>query len=70
MTVDEMAGWHHQLNRREFEQTPGDSQGQGSLACCSGAAKSRTRLSDRTIELSSLSPLPRDEGVGLNVPTL
>jgi len=26
-------GWHHRLN--EFEQTPGDSEGQGSLACCS-----------------------------------
>ena len=28
---DEMAGWHHQLNRPEFEQTLGDSEGQGSL---------------------------------------
>ena len=26
-----MAGWHHQLNEHEFEQTPGDSEGQGSL---------------------------------------
>ena len=26
-------GWHHQLNGHEFEQTPGDSKGQGSLAC-------------------------------------
>ena len=33
--VDEMVGWHHQLNGHEFEQTPGDSEGQGSLACCS-----------------------------------
>ena len=32
---DEMAGWHHRLNGHEFEQTPGDSEGQGSLACCS-----------------------------------
>ena len=32
---DEMVRQHHQLNRREFEQTPGDSEGQGSLACCS-----------------------------------
>ena len=23
MTEDEMIGWHHQLNRREFEQAPG-----------------------------------------------
>ena len=34
-TEDEMVGWHHQLNRQEFEQTLGDSEGQGSLACCS-----------------------------------
>ena len=30
---DEIAGWHHQLNRYEFEQTPGDNGGWGSLAC-------------------------------------
>ena len=31
----EIVEWHHQLNRHEFEQTLGDSEGQGSLACCS-----------------------------------
>ena len=35
MTEEEMAGWHHQLNGHESEQTPGDSEGQGSLVCCS-----------------------------------
>ena len=35
MTKDEMVGWHHWLNVQEFEQTPGDSKGQGSLTCCS-----------------------------------
>ena len=30
-----MLGWHHQLNGHEFEQTPGDNEGQGSLVCCS-----------------------------------
>ena len=30
---DEMVGWHHRLNRYEFEQTQGDSEGQGSLVC-------------------------------------
>ena len=30
-----MGGWHYWLNGREFEQTLGDSEGQGSLACCS-----------------------------------
>ena len=34
-TEDKMVGWHHWLNGQEFEQTPGDSEGQGSLACCS-----------------------------------
>ena len=35
MTEDEMVGWHHWLNGHEFEQAPGDSEGQGSLAWCS-----------------------------------
>ena len=30
-----MVGWHHQLNGHEFEQTLEDSEGQGSLVCCS-----------------------------------
>ena len=33
MTEDEMVAWHHQLNGREFEQTLGDGEGQGSLVC-------------------------------------
>ena len=33
-TEDEMVGRHHQLNGHEFEQTLGDTEGQGSLACC------------------------------------
>ena len=35
VTEDEVVGWHHRLNGHEFEQTPGDSGGQGSLVCCS-----------------------------------
>ena len=35
MTEDEMVGWHHWLDGREFEQTPGNGEGQGSLACYS-----------------------------------
>ena len=34
-TEDEIVGWHHQLNGHESEQTPGNGEGQGSLACCS-----------------------------------
>ena len=50
MTEGEMVGWHHQLNGHEFEQTPGDSEGQGSLTCYSlwGHKKS-----DRTERLNN-----------------
>ena len=44
-----MAGWHHQLNGHEFEQTPGDGEGQGSLAHCSPWG---SKMSDMTEQLS------------------
>ena len=31
VTEDEMVGWHQQLNEHEFDQTRGDSEGQGNL---------------------------------------
>ena len=34
MTEDEMGGWHHRLDGREFEWTPGVRDGQGGLVCC------------------------------------
>ena len=34
-TADEMVGWHHWLNGHEFEQAPGDGEGQGSPLYCS-----------------------------------
>ena len=35
MTEHEMVGWRHRLNGQELEQTLGDSEGEGSLECCS-----------------------------------
>ena len=35
MTEEEMVGWYHWFNGHEFEQAQGDSEGLGSLACCS-----------------------------------
>ena len=47
VTEDEMVERYHQLNGHDFEQTPGDSEGQGSPACFSPwGSKSRTQLSD------------------------
>ena len=44
MTDNDMVGYHHQLKEHEFEQTPGDSEGQGSLACCHGISNIRHNL--------------------------
>ena len=51
-TEDELIGWHHQLSGHEFEETPGDSEGQGSLcAAVHGVTKSQTWLSNWTTTL-------------------
>ena len=43
----QMVGWHHQFNGPELEQTPGDGEGQGSLAAAvHGVEKSWTRFGD------------------------
>ena len=42
---DEMVGWHHQLNGHEFEQAPGDGEGQGSLVCCSPWGRKESDMS-------------------------
>ena len=60
-TEDEMAGWHHRLNGRKFEWTPGVGMDREAWrAAIHGVAKSRTRLSDWTelnwTELIHLSP--------------
>ena len=51
-TEDEMIGWHQWHNGHEFEKTLGDSEGQGSLPCCSPwghkETKSLIQLSDWT----------------------
>ena len=50
MTEDEMFGWHHRFDGHEFEQAPGDSEGQGSLTCCSPWCR---KQSDRTERLNN-----------------
>ena len=42
-----MVGWHHQLRRHEFEHTQGDSEGQGSLACCSPLGHKDSDMTER-----------------------
>ena len=61
-----MVGWHHWLNGHEFEHTLGDSEGQGSLACCSpwGCTKRLSKLLKVTNQKILkpefyLSPIPK-----------
>ena len=67
MTEDEMIGWHHhQLNGHEPEQTPGDSEEQGSLACCSPwGPKERlnNKQQKKKTEIFSTNPIYRDWAV-------
>ena len=53
MTVDEMVGWHHQLNGYGFGCTPGVVDGQGGLACCGSR---RGKESDTTERLNGTDP--------------
>ena len=39
--------WHHQLKGHEFEHTPGDGEGQGSLACCSPWGHKESNMTER-----------------------
>ena len=47
MTKDEMAGWHHRLDGREFEWTPGVGDGQGGLACCNSWGRKESDTTER-----------------------
>ena len=45
--MTEMVGWHHQFNGHEFEQILGDSEGQGSLVCCSSWGRKESDMIQR-----------------------
>jgi len=45
-TEDEMVGWHHLLSEHEFEQTLGDGEGQGNLACCSPSGRKDSDMTE------------------------
>ena len=57
MTEDKMAGWHHQLNGHEFEQTPGDGEGQGGLMSMGSQGSDTTEpLNNSCIAEAALHP--------------
>ena len=50
VTEDEMVVWYDQLHGQWFEQAPGDSEGQGSLACCSSWGRKELDTTERLIQ--------------------
>ena len=60
-----MVGWHHKLNGREFEKTPGDSEGQGILRCCSSWGRKELnttqQLNNNEVETESDWKLGEDQ---------
>ena len=46
-TEDKMVGWHHWLNRHEFEQALGVDDGQGSLVCCSPWGRKESDMTEQ-----------------------
>ena len=59
-TENKMVGWHYQLNGHEFEQAPGDGEGQGGLTCCSPWNRK---------ELDTTEPLNNSSIIPLHFPT-
>ena len=47
MTEDKMSRWHHRLDGREFEWTPGDGDGQGGLSCCDSRGRKESDTTER-----------------------
>ena len=47
MTKGKLVGWHHRLDRHEFEQAPGDGEGQEGLACCSPWGHTELHITER-----------------------
>ena len=62
MTEDEMVAWHHLLNGHEFEQTPGDNQVQGRLACCSPWHAAAHEVSKRQTQLNNWTTTTSQSG--------
>ena len=48
-TEDDMAGWHHWLDGREFQWTPGVGDGQGDLACCDSWGHKESDTTERLL---------------------
>ena len=58
MTEDEMVGWHHCLNGHEFQQAPGDGEGQRGLVCCGSWGPKELDMTERMNNNKSAHNIP------------
>ena len=65
-TEDEMAGWHHWLDRHESEWTPGVGDGQGGLMCCDSWGRKESDTTERLI-WSDLMATPNNFNLDLSL---
>ena len=63
MTEDEMAGWHHWLNGREFEWTPGVDDGQGGLACCNSWGRKESDMTEQLNWTEASLAMPQNKSM-------
>ena len=63
----EMVGWHHQVNGHEFEQTPGDGEGQGSLACCSPWGRKELDMTKQQQKKTKTTTKPHTKNVSVQM---
>ena len=58
-----MVGWHHRLNRHEFEQALGDGEDQGTLAYCSPWGCKESDTTKRLSNNNSVESIKRGSGI-------
>ena len=58
MTEEEMAGWHHWLDGRESEWTPGAGDRQGGLVCCNSWGRKESDMTEHWTELNWTEFIP------------
>ena len=61
MTEEEMLGWCHRLDGHEFQQTPGDGEGQGSLVCCRQWGRKESDTTERLNKNNIINLLKQKE---------
>ena len=70
-TEDEMAGWHHGLDGRESEWTPGDGDGQGGLVCCNSCHRKESDTTEwlnwTELKTSLIIPFGHSSSISLNL---